>query len=325
LKYLNVILNKIIIKQIKLNNAPNVNPRIPILIWELTNLCDQKCVHCLIDKNKKPIRYNIYSVRKIIDLISPKIIILSGGDVWMANNLELVISLLTELEIEIFSNGNGFTNNIHEWPKKIKFGISLYGDNARTHDEITGLKGSFDRSINAINYLLGIGREVYIHFSIIRQNLYRVNTFLNFCKDNGWKAYFNMQLHPGERPFVLEKCMINTKDFENLIKSKFFFNQTRCYLVEKPNDVCNLYEKWFLTYDGYLSPCRSLKYRTPYQSVINEKNLEDLRNFWDIEFEDCKSCKYREYCKKCSLFVERNYQNWYCPYVRIAYDNTFRE
>lgn len=164
-------------------------------------LCNNRCIHCVVDPVRQGIVYNnermSLSMEEIINLInetedtSINSIVLTGGEVTIRKDFEKIVTYAVNkgLKVIIQTNGRGllqekcceFMANL----SGLNFIVALHAPNAKIHDAITQEKGSFQETVHAINNLRNINKEIGVKIVISKLNYkYLFETAL-FAKDLG--------------------------------------------------------------------------------------------------------------------------------------------
>src|SRR5574344_1124735 len=132
------------------------------LLLELTDKCNLKCIHCFNDKKKSVKNMSFDEIKPVIDeafKLGVFNIILSGGECTLNNDFLKIARYIKEkrISLEIFTNAqklydDDFYNEVLSlYPYRI--GISLYSMRADIHDNITGVLGSWHKTISVIKKL----------------------------------------------------------------------------------------------------------------------------------------------------------------------------
>ena len=149
---------------------------------ELTYRCVERCIHCYIDdasnfSAKDELTTDEWKevLKQIRELGCVKILI-TGGEVLLRPDLCDIAEYATKLGliVDIFTTGVGLTDEILDRLRAMKVNtvsVSLYSGIAAEHDKITGLKGSFDKTLKAVLMLKAAGINTFIKGVAIKQNL----------------------------------------------------------------------------------------------------------------------------------------------------------
>ena len=156
---------------------------------ELSSRCQLKCLHCssnrIITENKTG--YSISQLKPFLSKFNEKgcHVYITGGEPLLSPKIYELITLCKELG---FSVGLFTTFNVNEDVntvlQKLKdcglsdFYLSLYGSNAPLHDYITGVKGSYDKSIQAVKAAKNYNIDAKINFVLLKTNLSNLSEIL---------------------------------------------------------------------------------------------------------------------------------------------------
>ncbi|MGX8796759.1 radical SAM protein [Fusibacter sp. JL298sf-3] len=161
------------------------------LFLEVNNYCELKCRFCIADNNHLYNATNLeYDfVKELMEKYKDekhKAAFITGGEPLLHPRINEIISLLKSggYYIYITTNGLHFANPdflVDILMRGVdRIAIPIYGSEARFHDEMTGVKGSFDQLMTALDNLFYIKRK------------YKLNTLIELrllmsrftCQDN---------------------------------------------------------------------------------------------------------------------------------------------
>ena len=300
---------------------------------ELTNRCNERCVHCYIPlddrKNncnidiKPETFYNFLKQARDLGMLS---IALTGGEAMLHKNF---LDFLREIKkygfsITIFSNLTLLTDEILkelQTPQIIAVRVSLYSMDATVHDSITDIKGSFEKTFSNIKKLVALGIPVQINTPIMKQNQH---SFIDVMK---WGEANNVRVTADYKLFASYdltgqaqlKNRLTLQELEPIIKyllptdSRFIAEKNK--LERKGHDFstelcCGCCRYTFcMNAHGDIYPC------TGWQSLvlgnINENSLDNiitnsekaiyLRSLRRKQFEKCLSCEHIDICDFCLM------------------------
>lgn len=133
----------------------------PLLVQiELTEACNLKCRFCYNSQNP---RYNSRAIEMLERLANDGVmqVTLTGGEPLLHPDFFDILARATELfpNVMVLSNGTLMDKQavarIHEY-NVLSVSVSVHGDKAM-HEYLTGVPGSYDRSIGALREFLGRG------------------------------------------------------------------------------------------------------------------------------------------------------------------------
>jgi len=304
-------------------------PQLTNIHIEITSKCNERCVHCYIPHDYKVseidpnLFYDILKQCKDMKLLH---LTLSGGEPMMHKsfcdflkkckefNFSLnILSNLTLLNDEILNEMK--TNDL------LGVQVSLYSMEASIHDEITQIKGSFEKTKNAILKLIENDIPLQICCPIIKQNKNCYNDVLNWAKkyrlhvvsdfiilaryDHTIQNLDN-RLSINEVEEVINDIIINDPKYLDQIKKEVEIKK-----YSTPNDnVCSVCHSSICIADnGNVYPCAS--WQDYIVGNINEKSLKEiwnnsekvqyLRSLCKKDFPKCIQCPEKEFCTMCMV------------------------
>ncbi len=157
---------------------------IPIdALFEVTYKCNLSCCHCfIVDEGKDEL--STPEIEDILDQLAEAgtlFLTLSGGEILTRDDFFQIASYARkkEFSLRLFTNGTLITPRIADkikdlYPQAIE--ISLYGATQETHESITGVPGSYNRTVNAFRLLQERG------ILTIMKTVWMKKNFREFCK-----------------------------------------------------------------------------------------------------------------------------------------------
>ncbi len=152
----------------------------PIVVWNMTRLCNLRCIHCYADAKDKPHPEELTTeeAKRVIDDLAEMgvpVLLFSGGEPYMREDLfELGIYAREKgIRTVISSNGTLITEELARKTKEAGFsyvGVSLDGGNPGVNDKFRGLKGAFDMALEGIRNLKKHKVKVGLRFTITAYN-----------------------------------------------------------------------------------------------------------------------------------------------------------
>lgn len=147
--------------------------------WEVTNRCNEKCVHCFnpgaphAEEERSKRDTNELSTAEGLKLIlefheaGAYRLILSGGEVFLRRDIFELIAYARSLrmQVHIFTNGIILTDEKLQklaqlYPESVS--ISIYSATPEVHDSVTRVPGSFRKSVGALERLRRLGIKTTI-------------------------------------------------------------------------------------------------------------------------------------------------------------------
>ena len=152
-----------------------------IAIWEVTQACDLACVHCraCAQPKRHPLELSTDEGKRLIDQIGEMevpVFVITGGDPIKRPDLFELIEYATATGVRVSLTPSAtplLTRDIIHRLKQCglaRLAVSLDGSNRDAHDAFRGMSGSFDRTMDAIEWANEVGLPVQINTTFSRRN-----------------------------------------------------------------------------------------------------------------------------------------------------------
>jgi len=288
---------------------------------ELTSKCNLKCRHCfMVSDNDVEL-----SSEEIMDIIDQLIdmgtfyLAFTGGEIFTREDLFDIARYARRrgFFLTFMTNGTLITPENMEEIKKlkpmIKFEISLYGATPRTHDYITQVEGSFERTVAAIKELIAHGIEVTIKTLLMNLNIHESGEIKALCEQLGAHHRINPGVAP-KKDGSLEPLQydLSFEDMEMYLSSHDF---DLSYLLEKrEKDPVHRFSckagkaTCSIGPTGIVYPCvmmpiavgnlREKSFKEIWHTEPNN-DLKRLRNLTSDDLPVCSRCELAQYCVRC--------------------------
>jgi AdoMet-dependent heme synthase len=153
-----------------------------IVIWETTQACDLACVHCraCAQPKRNPFELSTAEGKRLIDEIARMevpVFVLTGGDPIKRPDLFELIEHANEVGVRVSLTPSATPLLTREIVHRLKdsglarLAVSLDGSNAEVHDAFRGMSGSFERTMEAIEWANEVGLPVQINTTFSRRNI----------------------------------------------------------------------------------------------------------------------------------------------------------
>jgi radical SAM protein len=158
------------------------NERPYIVIWEVTQACDLACVHCRASAQPKrsPFELSTEEGKRLIDEVAQMevpVFVLTGGDPIKRPDLFELIEYAKKLGVRVSLTPSAtplLTRDIVHRLKEsglARLAVSLDGSHAEVHDAFRGMSGSFDRTMEAIEWANEVKLPVQMNTTFSRRNV----------------------------------------------------------------------------------------------------------------------------------------------------------
>jgi len=164
------------------NLAVDFDQRPYIVIWEVTQACDLACVHCRASAQPKrnPFELSTEEGKRLIDEIAAMevpVFVLTGGDPIKRPDLFDLIEHAAKVGVRVSLTPSATPLLTREVIHRLKesglarLAVSLDGSHAEVHDAFRGMSGSFQRTMEAIEWANEVGLPVQINTTFSRRNV----------------------------------------------------------------------------------------------------------------------------------------------------------
>ena len=306
-------------------------PYLTTLQIELTNKCNERCVHCYIPHENKYIDiedflfYNILRQSEEIGLLT---LILTGGEPMMHPHFIEYLRKTQEydFEIKLLSNLTLLNNEIIKEMKTCRLSgvqVSLYSMKPEVHDSITMAKGSFYKTQNAILKLLENDIPLQISCVLMKQNKndfvdvlnwankHKINTttdYLMMARYDHSTSNLDNRLSLNEVENIINTIIENDKDYQNQILNSDF--NALSQRNDSEDTVCAVCTSTIgVAANGSVFPCvgwqnyilGNLKTESLQQIWQNSPKVNFLRKIRKKDFPECSKCENRMFCAMCMV------------------------
>lgn len=302
--------------------------RIPVdVTLEINNNCNMACKFCYVSDDKKEMTTN--EIKRILDKLKDEgclFLTVTGGEPLLRKDIFEILDYATDFGFSVTLKTNGILIN-KEHAHKLKtlnlqeIHISLLAGTAEKHDELTRLKGSFNKAVNAIKllkaenikiYTMSVITHGYVEEMLKIQELVRslgisddCQTFTSFIfpKNNKDKDSLQYNLTDNE-----------LRQFYNFLKESPqndpMCNSPENNMLDNIDDIflsCKVGRNGFLIkHDGKVHPCLSLPFEIgdiktqSVRDIVNSKEVDQIIEMVDVNNNtDCSNCPDMVGCFRC--------------------------
>ena len=177
----------------------------------LTYRCNLRCIHCYHFLPKEKER-SFKTIKNELDRLAEAgclFAILSGGEPLLRDDFWEIAQYARKklFALVLRTNGTLITPSITEKIKQLRpfqVSITLMGAKAETHDRITGVKESFQKTVRAIRLLKGEGLKVAVINTVVRQNLSETEQIRSMADKMGVAYKSSLVVPPTDKSCMLE-------------------------------------------------------------------------------------------------------------------------
>ena len=295
------------------------------VIFELTRKCNLNCQHCYATPKKGRKELTTSEIKSAINQLKnlgALFITFTGGDPTVNPDFIDILRYASDknLAIQIFSNGVSFNEKMVDELCSLNVfhvGVSVYGATANTHDTITRVQGSWQRTVNACIRLKERGIFVVFKFVIMSLNSHEANEMAYMSDKLGIPCKIDAKMKPRDDimhdPLTLQLNNYKLKHIYKAYKKDHIaakkINSSMIYLacvMGRSLLTINTYGDVFPCVQVPI-PAGNIRYTTITDIWKNSPFLQEVRKFPRKEkIHGCPECGVREYCNRCpgSAFTE---------------------
>ena len=296
-----------------------INPLIGLQV-EVNEACNEKCIHCYIPgavrKLSRPISLKILE-RAIDDFVQLGgfRINLTGGEVLLHRNICDIVDYCYKagLQISILSNLTALNEDqVSCFKQNNVYSIqtSLYSMNPVVHDSITGVAGSFRKTLNAIEKLLLKDIIVQISCPIMKKNYRDYAAVFDYAKSINCECVSTPILiaQSNFNKTNLKHRLDDSELFEFVKMAKEFKYHTKTSEKCDDDHLCAAGRRNICVgSNGDVYPCpgwNNFVLGSLYNEGLKEvwtksTKLDELRHVTYKDFPDCLKCDDKDYCTPC--------------------------
>ncbi len=304
-------------------------PQLTSLHIEIISRCNERCVHCYIPHDYKiseivpDLFYNILNQCRAMNLLH---ITISGGEPMLHKHFVDFIRKCKEYDfsLNILSNLTLLNDEIIGAMKEnplLGVQTSVYSMNPDIHDDITQMKGSLEKTKDAILRLIDNDIPLQISCPIMKQNktcysdvvewanehnIYAGDDFALIARYNNTTQNLNCRLSIDEIKDVIEDKVANDAKY----LSRLVEEAERKKQATSDDFVCSVCNSSIcISDDGNVYPCAgwqgysvgNMKDTSLNYIWNNSEKVQYLRELRNSDFPKCLQCPDKEFCTICMV------------------------
>lgn len=316
-------------------NAPDGKPYLRNLQLELTDACNERCIHCYLPNTKKDNRRSLSEVQ-VIDILHQYRameglkVVFSGGEILLHPRLFRILEECKRLDLMILLQSNLVSLTEADILKMKELDIfnvqvSLYSTDEHIHDTITRRKGSYAKTKRNLELLVGHDIPAMISCPVMDANYPTVNDLYQYAKTLGVDIYFDfmmmaecdgcrdnlatrldvkqtkemLRFYLDTHPLFVE-AISASHTLEEALSKKYARRRTMCDILSA--SLC-------IDSDGTIYPCpgwNSLKLGNIQSDTLSgiwqSEAADKLRRIGIDGFAKCQGCGKQNFCDMCAVY-----------------------
>lgn len=311
-------------------------PQINNLQIELTDSCNERCIHCYLpdtlkDTNQSLGKGEVVDLLRQLKAMGGQKVVFSGGEVLLYKDLFDILEECHTLGLRTLLQSNLLTLSpemILKFKKLDIFNIqvSLYSTDEQIHDSITQRKGSWRITKRNIELLVENGIHVLISTPVMKQNLGTVRQLRQYADSLGVDLYFDYVMMAQcdgdscnldtrlsrEEMMQMIQFMLDTKpEFVQAITESHSLEEVLSKKFARRKTVCNILSSGLcIDTDGTAYPCpgwNDMKLGNIRETSLVDiwcqaRKTQELRQVSHDDFKQCAGCTLLNFCDMCAVY-----------------------
>lgn len=284
------------------------------VLWELTYRCNERCLHCYIVDRDHRGELTTTEARRVIDELAEAgtlFITFTGGEALLREDFFDIAGYARQrgFAIRLLTNGTLVTPAVADRLRALRpltVEVSVYGVRPETHDAITQLPGSHERSLRALRLLYERGVRVKVKSPLMERTVDQFEALRALADELGGGFVYDTTLTPADDGSAGPLAQAMTP----ATLQGFYVHRLETWRYAEPAPEahpCNTGLN-IAAIDPYgnVHPCVQLRLPT---GNLRERSFGDiwresevLRRVRAITFaqlRDCPACELLPYCIRC--------------------------
>ena len=293
--------------------------------FQVTDRCNYDCVHCYQEHTRKT-ELTFEQIDDILQQLAEAGVLfltLMGGEFFMRPDADRIVERAHQLgfAIKLLSTGH----HIHERRadflatlKPIQLDLSLYGDTAHVHDQVTRQAGSWKRTVAAARRMIERKVPVLLKSPVMEQNIEGLKNLKALAESMGATCSFDAKVTAKENsdlePTTLRMGQATLKTFYRSEElgiatqlEETYRNADLKQLRPEDHTACGAGERAIaINPQGQVWPCNALpvecgdlREQTFQEIWKSSEKLQHIRTLRWRDIDDCKRCELRAFCQRC--------------------------
>ena len=288
-------------------------------LLELTYKCNLKCIHCYaIGSHSKCQDMKTEDWFSILDQLSSANVLnitFTGGEVFCRDDFLAILDYAIEKRflVDIYSNGTMISDEqishlAAYWINS--FQVSLYGDTPDLHDSITGVEGSFNKTLATLRMFKDYGISLTIKTIMMNKNADSCAGMKKIADDLGATFQIGLSISQANNGDISPTAhrIQSTHKMKNIIleRDKELINEVPPG-KDLNESLCGAgFNGISINPCGWIYICNAIDIRIgDYQNEriidvwTNSSKLHDFRAKRVSDTKKCVKCNYIDYCQFC--------------------------
>lgn len=327
-------------KIISLHSKPKYTPvkytgsseyYVPVHIYiEVTAKCNFYCSHCYREAGQQRSEFLDFKILKSflprLSQLGLKAVEITGGEPLLHPEILPILNIVAEhcQIVSLLTNGyfvtQEFINNIQDLidSKKLLVAISINSSTPEFHDWFVGVRGAWEKAINAVRMLADAGAMVRFTMNITPENMCDLEDSVELAKSLGASAFAAAPVMPFGRGAKIDWSNVSNDkmiDFERKY-DELARKNPRFFLTIPQNIVNKLsaghcgagFRTFAIGPDAQVRPCVNVPEgllalgnigKDDIETIFSNPVISELKKLKAPGFHTCLGCNYESFCSMC--------------------------
>lgn len=291
-------------------------PDVPLsAMIEIADRCNEKCIHCYQVQGQKG-EMSFEEVCQTLDqLAEMKVLFLtiSGGEALLRRDFFDIVAHARNrgFVIKLYTNGLRVTEEVarrlHEHAVQ-EVQISVYSSDPAMHDWVTGVPGSWEKTIAGVKHLAAHGVPTLLKTPVMGINEDDADAFIALCKDLGVNYMFDVNpILPREGADRSPQALTASPEGGRRLRSLPVYGGTPATgrrTVDKNASPCGACVNVHVEPNGEIRPCTQLQVgvgraQDGLEDAYFGEKAQFIRGIRWADIRGCRVCDLQPYCARC--------------------------
>lgn len=202
-----------------------------LVVWDYTRICNLKCKHCYARADKLAHDELTTDQRKeVVDQLydaGVAALSFSGGEPLMQKDFFEIASYASSkhMYVTVATNGTLITKEVARKMKEcgVKYAETSFDGPHEVHDEIRGMKGTFEKSLAGLRNCIDEGIMTGMAMTVMRDNVAYVPEMVDLARDTGVDRFIAFNFIPVGYAEEVRYMDLSGKEREEVLK--FLYEQ----------------------------------------------------------------------------------------------------
>lgn len=287
-----------------------------VAMIEVADRCNEVCVHCYQIQGQKG-ELSTQDWRKVLDDLARfgiLLLVISGGEATLRRDFLELVAYARKLKfsVKLYTNGLTMTRPLAQSLAELavqEVQISLYSHRPETHDWVTRVPGSFDKTVAGIRHLVEAGVAVMVKSPLMSFNAEDFSAYIEFVTGLGADYGLDATLTSREDGDAEStRFRMSEEDYRRALEDpRLGRTPRRDHPPPLDRRVCGAcHGTLHIEADGEMRPCAQLGVPVGHAlrdgvapAYEHHPQGKAIRSLTWGDLHGCRDCDLRAYCGRC--------------------------